>query len=281
MDSKKCLEERGRMMNKKRKALTILSTCLIIGCSAFLYQNNHNNGEIISASANPEQLKDANTNLVIAHDILVASNFSDMVEQSEIVVLGTYNNFDSSWNMARDPNDLYKEATDHYIEGKLYNFTVDEVLAGDLQTNEIRINHRYSEIINYEETSGDEIISPEGILIKEPSEVTLHKLEIIDPSFVEPEYGKQYIVFLKKSFDTDNNIYLRAIEPYLISIDDNDVATLNSNLLNNNHAHFTNDITLNNTTLSISNEVSGQITDDFIEGKSLEELKSEIDLLKK
>ncbi len=39
-------------------------------------------------------------------------------------------------------SDLYKEAMDHYIEGKLYNFTVDEVLAGDLQTKEIRVNHR-------------------------------------------------------------------------------------------------------------------------------------------
>lgn len=272
-------------MNKKFKVLTILSTFLIIGGSAYLYQNNNQNDGEITTSSNAKSIQnhDQKESLLVSHDFAIASDFSDMVEQSDVVVLGTYKSFDSSWNMARNSDDLYKEATDHYIEGKLYNFTVDEVLAGDLQTKEIRVNHRYSEIIDYEETSGDEIISPEGILIKEPSEVTIHKLENKDPSFIEPEYGKEYIVFLKKSFDTNNNIYLRAIEPYLISIDTNTVnkaATLSSNLIDYNPDDFTNDIAINDTkTLSISNEVSGKITD-FIAGKTLEDLKKEINFLK-
>lgn len=269
---------------KKKNKLLILTTFLIIGGSAYLYQNNLNDEEMAN-SANAKSIQNHNQkkSLLVSHDFAIASDFSDMVEQSDVVVLGTYKSFDSSWNMARNSDDLYKEATDHYIEGKLYNFTVDEVLAGDLQTKEIRVNHRYSEIIDYEETSGDEIISPEGILIKEPSEVTIHKLENKDPSFIEPEYDKKYIVFLKKSFDTNNNIYLRAIEPYLISIDTNTVnkaATLNSNLIDYNPDDFTDDINISDTTtLSISNEVNGQITD-FIAGKTLEDLKKEINFLK-
>lgn len=77
--------------------------------------------------------------------------------------------------------------------------------------------------------------------------------------------------------------HLRAIEPYLISIDTNTVnkaATLNSNLIDYNPDDFTDDINISDTTtLSISNEVNGQITD-FIAGKTLEDLKKEINFLK-
>lgn len=130
-------------MKKKSKLLTILTTFLIIGGSAYLYQNNLNDEEM-ATSANAKSIQNHNQkkSLLVSHDFAIASDFSDMVEQSDVVVLGTYKSFDSSWNMARNSDDLYKEATDHYIEGKLYNFTVDEVLAGDLQTKEIRVNHR-------------------------------------------------------------------------------------------------------------------------------------------
>lgn len=79
--------------------------------------------------------------------------------------------------------------------------------------------------------------------------------------------------------------HLRAIEPYLISIDTNTVnkaATLNSNLIDYNPADFTDDINISDTTtptLSISNKVNEQITD-FIAGKTLEDLKKEINFLK-
>lgn len=268
-------------MSKKRRILTVLSTFIIIGGSIYLYENNNQNNEknTASAKANSIQNQDQKKNLLVSHDFNVTSDLSDMVEQSDVIVLGTYKSFDSSWNMARDPQDLNKEATDHYIEGKLYNFSVDEVLAGNLQTNEIRVNHRYSETIDYEETSGDEIISPEGILIKEPSKVTIHKLENKDPSFIEPEYNKQYILFLKKSFNPDNNIYLRAIEPYLISISADEVATLKSNLTDYNPDAYTTNTTINGTTVSISNDVDGKVTD-RISGKKLKDLKKEIGILK-
>lgn len=267
-------------MKKKRKLLTILLSIVIIGSIAYLYENNIQNTDKIVASSkvNSIQNHSPKKNLVVSYDIMSTNNLSNMVEESEVIVLGTYKSFDSSWNMARNPHDLNKEATDDYIEGRLYNFTVDEVLAGDLKTKEIRINHRYSETIKYEETSGDEIISPEGILIKEPSKVTIHELENKDPLFIEPEYNKQYIVFLKKSFNSEDNIYLRAIEPYLISIDANEVATLESNLINYNPKAYKIDKALNNSTLSISNEINGEITD-RISGKKLQNLKKEINVL--
>lgn len=187
--------EGERMMGKKKIILTILSTFIIIVGSIYLFESNNQNNKKNTTSANSTPIQKQNKNLLISHDFALTSDLSEMFEQSDVIVLGTYKNFDSSWNMARNSYDLNKEAKDHYIEGKLYNFSVDEVLAGDLQTNEIRINHRYSEIIDYEETSGDEIVSPKGILIKEPSKVTIHKLENKDPSFIEPEYNKQYIVF--------------------------------------------------------------------------------------
>lgn len=269
------------MMSKRIKLLIILSTFIIIVSSAYLYERNNQNNKKTYASvkANSIQNYDQKKSLLVSHDLNLANDLSNMVEQSDVIVLGSYKNFDSSWNMARDPHDLNKEATDHYIEGKLYNFLVDEVLTGDLKIKEIRVNHRYSETINYEETSGDEIISPEGILIKEPSNITIHKLENKDPSFIEPEYNKQYIVFLKKSFNADNNIYLRAIEPYLISIDSNEIASLKSNLIDYTPDAFTTNTTINGTTISISNDVDGEITD-HISGKKLKDLKKEINILK-
>jgi hypothetical protein len=282
LNSKIRIKERGRIMGKKKKILMILSTFILIGSSAYLYEKNNQNNEKISASTKENSLQKQvqKKNLLVSHDFKTTSDLSNMVEQSDVVVLGSYNSFDSSWNMARNPDDLNKEATDHHIEGRLYNFTVDEVLKGDLHTKDIRVNHRYSETIEYEETSGDEVVSPEGILIKEPSEVTTHNLENKDPSFIEPEYNKQYIVFLKKSFNPENNIYLRAIEPYLISIDANEVATLKSNLIEYNQDAFKTDVTLNNSTISISNDVNGEITDN-ISSKKLGDLKKDIKNLSK
>ncbi|MFB4474744.1 hypothetical protein ACDI16_17740 [Oceanobacillus caeni] len=168
--------------------------------------------------------------------------------------------------MAADP-----ENEDEYVEGHLYNFSVSEVFKGE-NMNSIKINHRYSENIPVEITSGDEEISPEGILIKEATTTENFVVENKDPLFIEPDFSKKYIVFLKKG-DTGN--YYAAIEPYLIEFDENEVAVLKSNLLNLDEQDLSIVTEIDGHEIVIHNDIHQNI-DDNISGKEYSEIKESI-----
>lgn len=255
-------------MSSRKKIIVLISTLIILlGAGITIYFSKTDDDTLIASSENEVN------EIHISHDLLTATDLSDMINNSDLIVLGTYEGFDSTWNMARDPNDLSEESDEAYIEGKIYNFNVEEVLMGEVENSKIKINHSYSETLTVELTSGDEVVSPEGVLIKEPTSVEYREIENKDPTFIEPNFNDRYIVFLQKG--EINNIYMRAIEPYLIKFDENETAILQSNLTNNDNDTLNNNITIDGKTISITNEVDTDFKDS-ISGKKLKYVIEEI-----
>lgn len=254
---------------KSKKSLVAISLFLIIligvGVTTFKFIDK-----------NTESLKSTTENINISYDYKTAQNFTDMVRESDFIVLGVYEGFDSTWNLARDPEDLSKESKEEYIEGKIYNFKVEEVLSGDIKAENIKISHMYEETIVVEETSGDEEITPEGILVKEPTSVKYHDVKNINPAFIEPNFGEKYIVFLSK--DEINELYMGAIEPYLINVDENGLVNVQSNLLVENFPTI-NTHNLGDLTVSIESDANIDF-EDSVTGKSLDEIIKQIKELK-
>lgn len=117
-------------------------------------------------------------------------------------------------------------------------------------------------------------MSPEGILVKEPTTVECFEVENLDPTFISPTFNEKHIVFLQD--DIVDNIYMGALEPYLIKFDNNNNAVLLSNLTNDNHEDLKNIVEVNGKNIAITNEVDLDF-DDTITGKDLNEIKDEIE----
>ena len=101
-----------------------------------------------------------------------------MVKEADVVAIGNYDGFDSTWNMARNPQDISQEDQENYVEGHLYNFNVKEVLKGDPLQGRMKINYRYAEQIEIDDSNS--------------------KVVNEDPLYIKPEIGKKYMLFLKK-----------------------------------------------------------------------------------
>lgn len=181
--------------------LLLFTTILLVGISFYFYKT----------ADNIAQGKDEIT--IELEDVKTGTDLSDMVKQADMIVLGSYKSHHSTINMARDPEAMNKESTDKYIAGKVFRFKVKENLKGQLDEEMIKIAHRLSVPFEIEEILGyrDE------------------EVEDVDPTYIKPVYDKTYIVFLKKGFVDD--IYVRAIEPFLIAVNEENEVEMKSNIV--------------------------------------------------
>jgi len=159
----------------------------------------------------------------------IAMDISQMVDAADVVVVGRYISFDSSWNMARNPNNIHLEDNDNFTEGFLFNFLVDEVIVGDIAKGEIIVNHRVSETVKIIES--DAQINDVGIIISRATVEEEISFSVNDPHYIEPEFGVSYMLFLRKNEIFGH--YYRAIEPFSMVIAPDRTVRLQSNLINN------------------------------------------------
>ncbi|PEX81521.1 cardiolipin synthase [Bacillus cereus] len=192
--------------------------------------------------------------ILIAKDFPSTSRLEDMVKEADVVAIGNYDGFDSTWNMARNPQDISQEDRENYVEGHLYNFNVKEVLKGDPLQDRMKINYRYAEQIEIDDSNS--------------------KVVNEDPLYIKPEIGKKYMLFLKK--DENMNHYFGAIEPFSIMFDENDIAYLQSNLVHVDEERLSVKKKQDNQTYILKNQVDHKISD-TISNKKIDELKIEIE----
>ena len=202
-------------------------------------------------------------------DYSLSSDISQMSKASDYIVIGKYVELEKVWNMRRDINDIKKESTTDYVEGKLYKFTISDVVKGSITERNILVNHRHLEKIVYENT--DAIINTEGIIIKPATVIEEVTVNVQDPLYIEPQIGGSYMLFLSK----DNNFgnYYGATEPFMIKIE-NDKAVLQSNLINKEGDFVTTARASNGDNIQIN--VGGMKLEDTITGMTLDELKAVI-----
>ncbi|HDR7686514.1 cardiolipin synthase [Bacillus toyonensis] len=191
--------------------------------------------------------------ILITKDFPSTSRLEDMVKEADVVAIGNYDGFDSIWNMARNPQDISQEDQENYVEGHLYNFNVKEVLKGDPLQNRMKINYRYAEKIEIDDSNA--------------------KVVNEDPLYIKLEIGKKYMLFLKK--DENMNHYFGAIEPFAIMFDENDIAYLQSNLLHVDEERLSVKKKQDHQTYTLKNQVDSKITD-TISNKNIGEIKIEI-----
>lgn len=135
-------------------------------------------------------------NLVVktTYDYPVAMDIHSIIHESDVIVVGKYVKFHSSWNMARDPNDINKEDPNLYVEGKVFEFQVDQYLYGKGDSL-ILVNHKYKH---------------DGI---------------IDERYIEPLLGESVVLFLQKGVF---NQYYGAMQPFQFKLKNNHLAVMSN-----------------------------------------------------
>lgn len=131
--------------------------------------------------------KESGLKHTISVDYPISYDIDEVINASDYIVSGHFSKFSSSWNMARNPENIKKEATNMNIEGKLYEFVIKKEFKGDLNKKDtILVNLSYKH-------NG-----------------------IVDELFIEPTLNEEVSLFLK--YDKDFDCYYPALEPFQFSI---------------------------------------------------------------
>ena len=174
------------MKNKLKinKSLSVVALICCIAIVAFYFENV------------AEKSVSEVTTITLSYDYPVANDLSQMMNEAELIVIGSYASLESTWNMARDMDDITKEDSQNYVEGRLYNFNIQEVIKGNVNTESILVNHRYFETVKTVKNNAK--INGEGLILKEATESSEFKFDVYDPLFIEPNSKSTYMLFLLK-----------------------------------------------------------------------------------
>lgn len=196
------------------------------------------------------------TTVNVASDILIYEDIEEMAQNSEIVVVGYFDKFVEPINMLRNPSNILEESSTRYSEGHIYDFTVEEVVSGDLNQDTIQVGISFSNGYNFIDNQGKE-----------------QHIQIPAPTYQEPKLNQKYIVFLYKSEEL--NKYFEPFEPYRIEINKNNIATLDSALVDENEEHsISSKVFLEETLQEVHVNVEKHYDfHDKISGRELSELK--------
>ncbi len=254
-------------MLERKYALPILVLAMVLLAFAITYNHYDAPAAYEEASSANETVLHMSDAITMSFDYPVATDLRQMVEGSQYIVVGEYTKFDSGWNMARNPSDITKEDPDNYTEGLLYDFRVEKVLKGSMDSESIQVNHRHCETVKL--TESDAEVNSLGVIVKQATVTNEVAVEVADPTFIEPELNCKYILFLCR--DKNFGYYYAAIEPFSIKLVDG-VAQLQSNLTGDNDP-FRQRITASNSkqvdvsffgAVSITDRISGMSYDELI-----------------
>lgn len=182
------------MSNKRNIILLVVGVLVILVGSFFVFNYLNDNEET-------EEPITVTWNV----DIYTSTDIEDIINESSLIVKGRYTNLIGTENMFRNPENLSEGDTDQYVEGRIYQFDISEVLHGAVSEESIPVIMHYSEEVNVEV---DE---------RRISEV----VEVINPLFVEPEFEQEYVLFLNYSNDVDS--FFGPIEPYAVLVNEDNI----------------------------------------------------------
>ncbi len=155
-------------------------------------------------------------------DVIPAKNLKSMVSQSEVIIVGSYQKYEYSFNGSRNVKDPSKESNRNYSEVRVYSFKVDTVLKGKISNKMIDVGMHY-------QSSENQLLDKNGKKMK---------LEFKDPLYIEPTFNRKQVLFLRylsqckpyANGEYKPYVYTASMEPYQIEIDKDGKALLKSNL---------------------------------------------------
>lgn len=237
---------------KKPKAFLALAMVIVLAASFIIYFSTS------KETATKEEGYEVQ-GVTISNDVLIYEDIENMAQGADVVVVGYFNKMVDTINMLRDPNNILNESPHGYEEGRIYDFKVDEVIAGEVDKNEIHVGLRYS--YKYE------FIDKQG---------AKKNIQVLNSLYKQPNSQQKYVLFLYKNEELDT--YFVPFEPYRLVVNDDNTVGIDSALVDKSHRTDEVQIVKLEETreeLHISNEVHGEI-EDKITGKELSEIKKSI-----
>lgn len=253
---------------RKERASLLTVLCAVLVFSAALLTGSTPSPPAKADEDKPIQSPGVRT--ITQHlDYRIVDSLFEMVNGAQVIVVGEYTGLDSTWNMSRNPQNPQEESSEIYVEGLLYNFSVHEVLKGELDSDTILVNHRHSETKNLIESNAE--IDSAGNIVKEATELNEIQFTFEDPLFIEPEETTVYILFLRENQRRGH--YYGAAEPFSIK-DAGGTAELQSNLIGHTGAFLQTATLESGQTINIATEIGA--IEDTISGQTFEEVKEAI-----
>ncbi len=214
----------------------------------------------------PKEVEEVN--ISIGSDYPVYSDIASMVQASDCIVIGQYQEFLSSWNMDRLPADPTQEDPTSYSEGRLYSFAVSQVLKGSNVPDEITINKAFSVQAYYPVNGANG--QTQSLSYQLPSQY-----------YVAPEYGTPYLLFL--SYSHANDIYFAMGEPGEVIFQDDGTVEVRSNLFHPSptqparlEAQAESDTTVYQISIG-GTDIGRYAEEDFLSGMTQKDLLAEIE----
>jgi hypothetical protein len=261
----------GKIKSSKSVRILLTTVITIIGTVIVLFIVNYVALDNFAENdANVQNSIRRITEFSTERDYPTANELSEMVNNADFIFVGEYTGLNSTWNMARNPENIDAEDNDYYVEGHLYDFAIGEILKGYSDEDVILVNHKYSEQIKLTESNA--IVNEQGIIVSEATETEDVTFTYVDNLYIEPEIGAKYMLFLLKDINFGN--YYGAIEPFIVKIV-GDTVFVQSNLLNGNET-ASQEINIDGTSRIINvSHRSVQISDN-LSGKDYSAVKAEI-----
>jgi hypothetical protein len=204
----------------------------------------------------------------VAYDINGAADLATMIANATVIVIGSYEGFASSWNMARDPSDVRREDSENIVTGFLYHFLVEEVIKGSVTEDRILVNHRFSEEMTITESNSR--VSSSGVVIREANFSNTLTFTLNDPLFIEPVVAERHILFIRPAPILGN--FFASVEPFQLRINQDESVTLLSNLLS--AGSFEQVVSIDDTrSFVVSISLGGEPMVDMISGMSLSDIR--------
>lgn len=195
------------IISKNRpNGFVVLIGLLALGLAIFSFSVKNSN-------ASESEYKNKST-IVVSSNYQVVNSLDEMVSAAGVVVVGYFDKQIDTMNMRRDPKDMTKESELSYEEGRIYEFTIEEVLVGKVSEEKINIALAFSTEAVIYDSNGEEV-----------------KVQLRDPFFREPKLQQKYMLFLYKN--NELNTYFKSFEPYRVEIQDG-ILIMDSVLFSNN-----------------------------------------------
>lgn len=209
-------------------------------------------------NSNASESEYKNTSKIsVSSNYQVVNRLDEMVNSTGVVVVGYFDKQIDTMNMKRDSKDITKESKLSYEEGRIYEFTVEEVIVGKVRDEKVNIALAVSLETIIFDSNGDEV-----------------KIQIPDPLFEEPKRQQKYMLFLYKNIEL--NTYFKSFEPYRVEIQDG-ILSMDSVLFSNKKEDKTSTVKLEKTKeiITVDYRIPSNVKD-TISGKYFSDVKSEI-----
>lgn len=156
---------------------------LLASCDSLHTEQSKTSYVQIETSEAKQEAKNPDiANISIGEDMNVAADMDEMVKNASFIVVSSYQKQTKTINSARDPKNVSNPDPHNYHETRLYSFQVEQVLKGPFTDKTIEVGKLYKK--TYKELT-DEHGKP------------VH-FQIVNSTFIKPDFGKKYVLFLDK-----------------------------------------------------------------------------------